>query len=41
MTISLKWMKSEIVAMEGGNYQFQIGKKYGKLVDAFVKLRSC
>ena len=38
--ILLLWLKSEMDAVEGGNNQFQIRKKCGNFVDAFIKWRS-
>ena len=35
------WLKSELDAVDGENNQFQIGKKCGNFVDAFIKSNSC
>ena len=35
------WLKSKVDAVDGGNNQFQIGKKCGNFVDAFIKSISC
>ena len=35
------WLRSEMDAVDGGNNQFQIGKKCGYFVDAVIKLRDC
>ena len=35
------WLKSEMDAVDGGNNQFQIQKKCGNFVDAFIKSISC
>ena len=35
------WLKSEVDAVDGGNNQFQIQKKCGNFVDAFIKSISC
>ena len=35
------WLMSEMDAVDGGNNQFQIGVKFGKFVDAFIKSISC
>ena len=35
------WLKSEMDAVDGGNNQFQNGKKCGNVVDAFIKSRMC
>ena len=35
------WLMSEMDAVDGGNSKFQIGKKCGNFVDAFIKSRSC
>ena len=35
------WLMSEMDAIDGRNYQFQIQKKCGNFVDAFIKSRSC
>ena len=34
------WLRSEIDAVDGGNYQFQIRKKCGSFMDAFIKSRN-
>ena len=35
------WLMSEMDAVDGGNNQFQIGKKCGNFMDAFIKSISC
>ena len=35
------WLKSEMDAVDGGNNQFQIGKKCGSFMDALIKSRFC
>ena len=35
------WLMSEMDAVDGGNNQFQIKKKCGNFVDAFIKSISC
>ena len=35
------WLMSEMDAVDGGNNQFQIRKKCGSFMDAFIKSRSC
>ena len=33
------WLRSEMDAVDGGNNQFQIKKKCGNFMDAFIKSR--
>ena len=35
------WLMSEMDAVDGVNNQFQIGKKCGNFMDAFIKSNSC
>ena len=34
------WLKSEMDDVDERNHQFQIGKKFGNFMDAFIKSRS-
>ena len=35
------WLMSKMDAVDGLNNQFQIGKKCGSFMDAFIKSNSC
>ena len=35
------WLMSEMDAVDGGNNQFQIQKKCGNFVDAYIKSKCC